>query len=104
IVYTLHLYAAFFIILFLIICLNMFFTAIGLYTYKADKDINYLNGFISSGFAALLLMFYWYKSLRKFYNQSRSKTVFKFFLLLLTNTFVFAILFLIFIFFSFLIV
>lgn len=104
IVYTLHLYAAFFIILFLIICLNMFFTTIGLYTYKADKDINYLNGFISSGFAALLLMFYWYKSLRKFYNQSRAKTFLKFFLLLLTNTFVFAILFLIFIFFSFLIV
>lgn len=104
VVYTLHLYSAFFIILFLIICLNIFFTTIGLYKFKIDKEINYLNGFISSNITGWLLMFYWYKSLRKFYNQSRRKTIFKFFLLLLTNSIVFGILFMIFIFFSFLII
>jgi len=104
VVYTLHLYSAFFIILFLIICLNMLFTATGLYTYNADKGVNYLNGLISSTLAAWFLMFYWYKSLRKFYNQSRGKTILKFFILLATNSIVFGILFLIFIFFSFLIV
>lgn len=104
VVYTLHLYSAFFIILFLIICLNILFTAVGLYTYNDDKSVNYLNGLISSTLASWFLMFYWYKSLRKFYNQSRGKTILKFFILLVTNSIVFGILFMIFIFFSFLIV
>lgn len=104
VVYTLHLYSTFFIILFLIMCLNILFTAIGLYTPKADNGINYLNGFISSGFSSFLLSFYWYKSLRKFYQQSRRKTILKFILLLSINTIAFAILFLIFILFSFLII
>lgn len=101
VVYTLHLYATFFIVLFLIMCLNMLFTAVGLHTVKANRTVNYLNGFISSGVAGWVLMFYWYKSLRKFYNQSRRKTLLKFFLLLMINTLVFVILFLLFIFFSF---
>lgn len=104
VVYTLHLYSAFFIILFLIMCLNIIFTVIGLYTYPKDENINYLSGWISSSVSGLLLLFYWYKSLRKFYNQSRRKTILKYFILLLVNLFVFSILFLIFIFFSFLIV
>lgn len=104
VVYTLHLYATFFIVLFLIMCLNMLFTAVGLHTFKAEDGVNYLDGFISSGMAGCVLMFYWYKSLRKFYNQSRRKTILKFFLLLMINSIVFSILFLVFILFSFLIV
>ncbi len=104
VVYTLHLYSTFFIILFLIICLNIFFNAVGLHTSKDKDEMNYLNGFISSGFSSLLLAFYWYKSLRKFYQQSRRKTILKFILLLFVNLIAFAILFLIFILFSFLII
>lgn len=104
VVFTLHLYSTFFIILFLIMCLNILFTTVGLYTPKNKDEINYLNGFITSGFSSLLLLFYWYKSLRKFYQQSRRKTILKFILLLIVNTIVFAILFLIFILFSFLII
>lgn len=104
VVFTLHLYSTFFIILFLIICFNILFITVGLHTPKNKDEINYLNGFIPSGFSSLLLLFYWYKSLRKFYQQSRRKTILKFILLLIVNTIVFAILFLIFILFSFLII
>lgn len=104
VVYTLHLYSTFFIILFLIMCLNILLTTVGLYTPKNKDGINYLDGFISSGFSALLILFYWYKSLRKFYQQSRRKTILKFILLLIVNLIAFAILFLIFILFSFLII
>jgi hypothetical protein len=88
----------------LIMCLNMLFTAVGLHTFKAKDGVNYLDGFISSGVAGWLLMFYWYKSLRKYYNQSRRKTILKFFLLLMINSIVFSMLFLVFILFSFLII
>lgn len=104
IVYTLHLYSTFFILIFLVMCLNIGFAALGLYDYGKMGGKNYLSGFISSGFTSFLLAFYWYKSLRKFYNQSRRKTIFKFFLLLLLNTIIFSILFLLFILFSFMII
>ncbi len=104
IVYTLHLYAAFFIIMFLVMCMNIAFTAVGLYDYGKGGEKNYLDGFISSGFSACVLIFYWYKSLRKFYQQSRRKTILKFSLLLMINVLIFSLLFLIFILFSFMII
>lgn len=104
IVYTLHLYSTFFILIFLIMCLNIAFASIGLYNYDKTGGKNYLSGFISSGFTSFLLAFYWYKSLRKFYNQSRRKTILKFLLLLMLNTILFSILFLLFILFSFMII
>lgn len=104
IVYTLHLYSTFFIIIFLVMCLNIAFAAIGLYDYGKGDGKNYLTGFISSGFTACLLLFYWYKSLRKFYQQSRAKTILKFSLLLIINLIIFSILFLFFILFSFMII
>jgi len=104
IVYTLHLYSTFFIIIFLVMCLNIAFAAIGLYDYGKGNGNNYLTGFISSGFSACLLLFYWYKSLRKFYHQSRTKTILKFSLLLMINVIIFSLLFLFFILFSFMII
>lgn len=104
IVYTLHLYSTFFIIIFLVMCLNIAFTAVGLYDYGKGGEKNYLDGFISSGFSACVLLFYWYKSLRKFYQQSRRKTILKFSLLLMINVIIFSLLFLIFILFSFMII
>jgi len=104
IVYTLHLYAAFFILIFMVMCLNLGFEAIGLYKYEKSGGKNYLSGFMSSGLTSWLLAFYWYKSLRKFYNQSRRKTILKFVLLLIMNTIVFSLLFLLFILFSFMII
>jgi len=104
IVYTLHLYSTFFIIIFLVMFLNIAFAAIGLYNYGKGDARNYLIGFISSSFSACVLFFYWYKSLRNFYQQSRSKTILKFSLLLMINVIFFSLLFLFFILFSFMII
>lgn len=52
------------------------------------------------GITFFVLGFYWYKSLRRFYKQSRRKTIFKFLVLLCIHFFVFMILFVGFILFS----
>ncbi len=104
VVFTLHFYSTVFILFFLAICLNMLLDWTGLYEIHSKEGKNFLNGAIGSGYLSLLVGFYWYRSLRNFYGQSRRKTIVKFGLQLFINLFVFSILFLLFFLFSFMII
>jgi hypothetical protein len=81
-VYTLHIYCAFFIMILTSLCLT---AAIGYFTKSAADWVK--------GIIALTLFFYWYKSIRNFYGQSRTKTVLKFILLFFVNLFLLLALF-----------
>jgi hypothetical protein len=72
--YTLHIYCAFFILILVSLVLS---AAIGYINKAASEWV--------SNIVALILIFYWYKSIRHFYRQSTAKTVFKFILLFLVN-------------------
>ncbi len=73
-VYTLHVYCAFFILILAALILS---AAAG-YIYKPA------NEWVRSIFG-LIVLFYWYKSIRHFYGQSRAKSILKFILLWLIN-------------------
>ncbi len=73
-VYTLHVYCAFFIMFLAGLVLS---AGVG-YIYKPA------NEWVRSIFG-LILLFYWYKSIRHFYGQSRAKSILKFILLFLIN-------------------
>ena len=104
VVFTLHFYSTVFILIFLAMCLNMLLDWTGLYEIHYNEGKNYLNGAIGSGYLSLIIGFYWYRSLRNFYGQSRRKTILKFGLQLFINLFLFSILFLLFFLFSFMII
>lgn len=98
-VYTLHLYCAFFIIILISLSLREGFGLLGKALADAKGNTTELGSWFS-GLTFFTLLFYWYKSLRRFYAQSRKKTVLKFGILLFINFFVFMILFVGFILFS----
>lgn len=98
-VYSLHLYCAFFIIILAALVFKESFGLLGkALSDSKGKAIEF--GSWLSGLTFFILLFYWYKSLRRFYAQSRRKTILKFSILLLINFFVFMILFVGFILFS----
>jgi hypothetical protein len=70
IIYTLHLYCAFFILILLSLFTGSLF---GLFNIHKTGWLIFIF--------SLGALFYWYKSMRNFYEQSRVKTVFKLFLL-----------------------
>lgn len=82
VVYTLHLYCAFFIFIFSSLVLS---TIIALINKSISEWV--------SGLFTLILLFYWYKSIRYFYAQSRGKSILKFILLLIANLFLLMLLF-----------
>ena len=89
VVYTLHLYCAFFIFIFSSLVLS---TIIALINKSISEWV--------SGLFTLILLFYWYKSIRYFYAQSRGKSILKFILLLIANLFLLMLLFISFFIFS----
>ncbi|SKA18974.1 DUF3667 domain-containing protein [Sediminibacterium ginsengisoli] len=84
VVYTIHLYCATFIILLLAMWIGSLFDLM-----HVDAD-----GWMSL-ISSLVLLFYWYKAQRNFYEQSRLKTILKcillFFMSLIMMVFIFAI-------------
>jgi hypothetical protein len=88
VVFTIHLYCGTFILILASLLLGSLFEAfhMNLSTY----------GII----AFFIILFYWYKSFRNFYSQSRSKTIFKFIILFFMNLIMMSILFLFFMAFS----
>lgn len=104
VVFTLHFYSTVFILIFLAICLNMVLDWTGVYVISGKEGKNFLNGAMRSEYVSLVIGFYWYRSLRNFYGQSRRKTILKFALQLFINMLVFSILFLLFFLFSFMII
>jgi hypothetical protein len=85
VVFTIHLYCGTFILILASLLLGSLFKVfhLNLETYRVV--------------AFLIILFYWYKSFRNFYSQSRRKTIFKFivlfFLTMLLMTFLFFIFF-----------
>jgi hypothetical protein len=73
-VYTLHIYCAFFIMIFVSLVLS---AAVAYINKPASEWVK--------GIIATILLFYWYKSIRNFYGQSRAKSILKFILLYLIN-------------------
>lgn len=104
VVFTLHFYSTVFILIFLAICLNIFLDWSEVYLIQSAEGKNYLNGAIGSEYLSLVAGYYWYRSLRNFYGQSRRKTIVKFGLQLFINMFLFSLLFLLFFLFSFMII
>jgi len=88
-VYTLHLYCVFFIFIFSSLVLSTLISSF-------NKSI---SEWVSGSFTVILL-FYWYKSIRHFYAQSRRKSILKFILLLIANLFLLMLLFISFFIFS----
>lgn len=85
IIYSVHLYCAMFIFIFILMCLSR----------MADwRYMSWLSYVVIGVF--LYLFWYIYKSMRNFYKQSRTKTIFKFLLLLFISFFVMTFLFLVF--------
>ena len=81
-IYSIHLYCAMFLLIFLYICLNR------LEVLPYFRWVDYLVTLL-----AIYMLWYFYKSLRRFYQQRRGKTIFKFFLLILSSGVVMLILF-----------
>jgi hypothetical protein len=69
-IFSIHIYCAFFIILFIVKIID------NVYEYLLHKPFTIFDISISS-----VLLFYLYKSLRNHFHQSRSKTIFKFIIL-----------------------
>ena len=84
-VYTIHLYCAIFIILFISMVSS---ASIGLISTKVEGWFSFLF--------AVMMFVYLYKSLKNFYRQSRKRTILKFMLLLLINLFLMLFLFVLF--------
>ena len=82
VVFTIHLYCGTFIILLAEMATR------GLFKVFNMSESNLLKGFF-----ILLAFFYWYKSLRNFYEQRRTKTVLKYMLIMFLSIFIMAILF-----------
>lgn len=91
IIFSIHLYIFVFIVLFAIISLNQ------LSNYVHWGGLSFITGLLY-----LLIFFYEYKAMRNFYAQRRAKTIIKFLLLNLWLFFIVMILFVIYLFFSFL--
>jgi hypothetical protein len=90
IIFSIHIYCAFYIILFTVKMIN---AAI---KYIYPKPIG-----ISAFIVAAVLVFYLYKSLRNHFNQSSIKTLLKFFVLMILTLFLMGILLFLFFMFSF---
>ncbi len=88
VVFTIHLYCGTFIIILAYMLLDALL-----------KTINYHNKVIGLLFT-LAGFFYWYKSMRNFYEQRRGKTIMKYLLVLFLSVFVMSILFTLFFIFS----
>lgn len=88
-IYTIHLYCAMFILIFISILLGK------LDNYKYLKWVGYFNYALF-----FYILWYVYKSLRNYYRQSRRKTILKFFLLVFISSFVMSLLFIFFFVFS----
>lgn len=85
VIYTVHLYCAMFILLFIILGLSQL------------QDFKYMHWLKWLGDCLVIFAFwYQYKSLRNFYDQGRLKTVVKYLSLLLMSTVVMSLLFLVF--------
>ncbi|MEI7629304.1 MAG: hypothetical protein WCJ80_13765, partial [Bacteroidota bacterium] len=69
VVFTIHLYCGTFILILATLLLGSIFQVI------------HINLAAYAVFAYLFILFYWYKSFRNFYSQSRKKTIFKFMIL-----------------------
>jgi hypothetical protein len=88
VVFTIHLYCGTFIII------------------LTGMVVNYLAGLVNfqsdwiTGIFTLAGFFYWYKSLRNFYEQRRAKTILKYFLAFLLSTLIMAFIFTVFFIFS----
>ncbi|MDP1843455.1 MAG: DUF3667 domain-containing protein [Sediminibacterium sp.] len=98
-VYSLHLYCAFFIIILAALLFKEGFGLLGKALSDSKGKATELGSWLT-GLTFFLLLFYWYKSLRRFYAQSRRKTILKFVILLFINFFVFMFLFVGFLLFS----
>ena len=89
-IFVLHLYIFFFI------ALLFSFGISRLREFSGWGWLNFINGAV-----AIIVFFYLYKAMRNFYQQSRKKTIFKYFLFLFFFLFLTVLLFLIFFFISF---
>jgi hypothetical protein len=88
VVFTIHLYCGTFILILASLLLGSLFEAL------------HINMKLFGIIAYLIILFYWYKSFRNYYGQSRSKTIFKFIILFFMNLIMLSILFLFFMGFS----
>ena len=89
IIYSIHLYCAMFVLIFLYICLNKL---------EVVPYFGWVDFLVS--LLALYMFWYFYKSLRNFYQQRRAKTILKFFLLIFSSGMVMVFLFTVFFIFS----
>lgn len=88
VVFTIHLYCATFILILASLILGSFL------------DLAHINMNLYGVIAYLVILFFWYKSFRNFYSQSRSKTILKFLLLFFLTMLLMAFLFVLFLIFS----
>jgi ABC-type multidrug transport system fused ATPase/permease subunit len=89
VIYSVHLYCAMFIFIFIMMCLDKL------------EDVHYLSWLSFIGIPVFIyILWYIYKSMRKFYQQSRIKTVLKYLLLMFISFFVMSFLFMFFFIFS----
>lgn len=84
VVFSIHLYCATFILILASLILGSLF------------DLMHISMNIYGTIAYLIILFFWYKSFRNFYNQSRRKTIFKFSVLFVLTFILMAILFVLF--------
>ncbi len=92
IVYTLHLFCATFIILLAAMFLTSLFKLLHWYTDDVESVVSVV--FTLAG------LFYWYKSMRNFYEQRRKKTVLKYILAMILSLFIVLLMFIVFFLFS----
>ncbi len=90
VIFTIHVY----VFVFIAMLLELLFSEIKIFSNWGW--MNYINVII-----ALVIFFYLYKAMRKFYEQRRAKTILKYFLLLFSFLFLTIFLFVIFLFISF---
>jgi hypothetical protein len=88
-IFSIHLYCAYFIILFAVQLVNLF-------THFVFGKVFAIFSF----FSLIVQFFYLYKSLRNHFNQSRKKTLLKFFILNILTVFLMAVLMIVFFMFS----
>ena len=89
IVFTIHLYCGTFILILIAISFE------GLFSTFHVKAPSWVNGLV-----VLTGFIFWYKSLRNFYQQRRAKTVFKYWLVLMSSLFIMLLVFIAFFIFS----
>jgi hypothetical protein len=88
VVFTIHLYCGTFILILASLLLGSIF------------ELLHVNMVIYGSVAYLLMLFYWYKSFRNFYSQSRGKTFLKFIVLFFLTLMMMSFIFLLFFIFS----